>query len=162
MMNGPGSCCLEASERIIWGARRKRPRSGRRWSISQIVIPCVLLPTHHQAGARLPPEHPPRYAPASRTSAASGRFGETAPKLIDERWNILRCDVTYRAAGVYIQLVRGGGGAAFPGTMASRIRRRAASPASVTRSRAASPATAAARRQGAAAFLTTLFPLTIL
>ncbi len=89
-------------------------------------------------GTRLLLAHPPRAV----------LQGETAPKSIDERWNISRCDVRYRAAGVYIQqrfqLVRG---AACPGTMISRIRRRAASPASAARSRAASPATAAARRQ---------------
>ncbi len=37
MMNGPGLCCFEASERIMWGARRRRPQSGRRWAISQKI-----------------------------------------------------------------------------------------------------------------------------
>jgi hypothetical protein len=71
----------------------------------QSIIPgtCLLL------------AHPPRAAPAAGTPGA-----ETAPKLIDERWNISLCHVRYRAAGVYIQLVRV---TAFPGTMISRVRR---------------------------------------
>ncbi len=81
--------------------------------IEQGLGSCLGLHRSILPGTRLLLAHPPRAAAQ----------GETAPKLIDERWNISRCDVRYRAAGVYIQLVRGGGGVAFPGTMASRIRR---------------------------------------
>ena len=98
ILSGPniaGSSILEASERIMWDALRRRPperlnscskigcltnsidsifscrrqerrrrfngrqQSGKRWKILQIgttLLPRVLHPTHHQAGARLPPE----------------------------------------------------------------------------------------------------------
>ena len=63
----------------------------------------------------------PRPAAPCHTTGA-----ETAPNLIDERWNILRCDVSSRPAGVvFIQLVRVTTfpGASFPGTMISCVRR---------------------------------------
>jgi hypothetical protein len=125
-------------------AQRRRPQSGRRWAISHIgtnLLPRVLLPTHHRAGARLPPEHHPRYAPASRASAASGRFGETVPKLIDERCNISRC-----VSDTVPQASTSSSYAAAAAALLSRYDGLPHPPDSPTPLRAASPATAAARR----------------
>ena len=74
--------CLTNSINSIFSCRRQSRRrrfkgkqqSGKRWTILQIgttLLPRVLHPTHHRAGARLPPDHHHRYAPVSRARFSS-------------------------------------------------------------------------------------------
>jgi hypothetical protein len=114
------------SERV-GGEGRKAARDGRYYKSAPI---CSLASSFRRiieqglgfhrsiiTGTRLLLAHPPRAAPAPGTPGA-----QTAPNIIDERWIISPCDVSWRTADVYIQLVRG---TILPGAMirVSRVRR---------------------------------------